>query len=236
MSWRERALKGELNAVLSPTGSEKRNRFLHTLHLVGAETIFRSLRNKNGGILVDFGCGTGRFVRFFGERNYFVVGTEITPEMLYEAKRIGIPEHSMLVQTDGISIPLADRLVDIVWCCGVLRYSLFVSNPAYHDIAREMYRVLKPGGLVVNIEMYVDVAPELFTGAFERVGFTTRNVCVLQRYTGRLERFFQFPLWPLWFTVAGAKWSALYRLRYDIATRSASGLRDYVFVWMKPND
>lgn len=223
---------GELNAVLSPTGSDKRNRFFNAIHLFGAKVALGLSRKK--GVLLDVGCGTGRFIRFFGEKGYYVIGTEITTEMLSQARELGLPKRSALVLIDGVSIPVRDESVDMIWCCAVLRYSLFVSNPVYKEIAKEMYRVLKPGGLVVNIEMYVDTSPETFTHDFEQVGFATKDQRVLQRYEGRIERLCQLPYLPLLLVSCGAKLCALYRFWFDSVIRPTAGLRDYLFVWCKP--
>lgn len=231
-TWSERARLGELNAVLSPTGTERRNRFLHSVHLFGAKVALGM--NPNKGVLVDFGCGTGRFVRFFGKNGFLVIGTDITLGMLFAAKQFGLYKGSTLVQTDGISIPVDDQSVDMVWVCGVLRFSLFVPDPVYKEIAREMYRALRPDGLVVNLEVYVDTPPEAFTYDFEQVGFRTKDIRVLQRYDGRLERFFQSSALPLWCVDAGGKLCAALRFWFDHPKRRRPGLRDYLFAWSKP--
>lgn len=232
LSWAERARMGELNAVLSPIGTERRNRFLHSINMVGARAALELGPRK--GVLLDFGCGTGRFIRFFGGRGYYVVGTEITREMLLESQRFGLPARSAVLLTDGVSIPVRDQSLDMIWCCGVLRFSLFVMNSVYQEIAKEMYRVLKPGGLVVNIEMYVDAPPEIFTRDFEHVGFETTDQRILQRYEGRIERLCQSRYLPLPLVICGAKLSALYRFWFDSVIRPTAGLRDYLFVWCKP--
>src|SRR5688500_5612876 len=90
LSWAERAGVGELHAVLSPQGTERRNHFLHAAHTAAAAKAATLV--PPGGRVVDFGCGTGRFVRFFQARGYSVLGTEITPEMIAEAHRFGVPE------------------------------------------------------------------------------------------------------------------------------------------------
>jgi ubiquinone/menaquinone biosynthesis C-methylase UbiE len=221
-----------LNAVLSPYGTPTRNRFLHAVNSYGARVAASLTPNK--GALVDFGCGTGRFVRFFGQRGYSVIGTEITPEMLTEAERLGLSKGSKLLHTDGVHIPVPDGSVDNVWVCGVLRMSLFVADPVYDKIAEEMYRVLKPGGLVINLEMYVDTPPDVFTKDFENAGFVTADIRVLQRYVGRPERFFQWPRLPLWCVDIGGRLSAALRYRFDDPRRPYPGLRDYLFVWRKP--
>lgn len=38
--------------------------------------------NATGGILLDLGCGTGRLSRYFAEKNYDVIGVDVSPEML----------------------------------------------------------------------------------------------------------------------------------------------------------
>jgi ubiquinone/menaquinone biosynthesis C-methylase UbiE len=223
----------ELHAVLSPFTSEKRNAFLHSTQLAAANIALELNRGKIDPVIVDFGCGNGRWVRFFGRRGASVTGLDITPEMLSAARRIGIPEGCSLIETDGVNIPFPDRSVDMVWVCGVLRFSLFVPNPVYRDIADEMYRVLKPGGYVVNIEMYVDNPPGAFTSDFEDAGFVTKEMRIVQRYSGRFENYCLSPRWPLSLVKLGGKLCATWRLRFDSAAKNTPGLRDYLFVWAK---
>jgi ubiquinone/menaquinone biosynthesis C-methylase UbiE len=232
LTWAERAGRGELDAVLSPTGGERRNLFLHHIHLFGASRA-RSLIG-NAGVLVDFGCGTGRFLRFWSASTSVrsVVGTEITPEMLYKARSLGLPSSVGVVLTDGLAIPFKDASVDAIWCSAVLRYSLFVPNPVYGEIAQEMFRVLRPGGVVANCEMYVYEGPEVFCRDFEAAGFKTAEVRVLNRYA-RLEQKLQSSRIPLRFVPAAARMNAMIRYHFDRATRKTNGLRDYLFVWKK---
>lgn len=249
--WSSIARLGELSAVLSPGSSERRNLFLHAVTLVGARAALRlaAKRRANNGILVDFGCGTGRFVRFFGAKGYSVIGVDITPEMLSEARRFGLPQGSELHLIDGVSLPFPDQSVNIIWVCGVLKFSLFAPGsvcrggsglivnepftPVYYEIAREMFRVLKLGGLVVNVEMYVDAQPQVFNYDFERAGFVTEQVRVLHRY-GRLDKFSKSPRLPLKLVTLAGRLSATLRFWFDNPARRVSGLRDYFFVFSKP--
>jgi ubiquinone/menaquinone biosynthesis C-methylase UbiE len=121
--------------------------------------------------MIDFGAGNGRFTRYFASRGHYVLGTEITPEMAVEAKKLSPSGQCEIVVTDGISIPVKDNSIGGVWCCAVLRYSLCVENPCYSEIATEMFRILQQGAYVVNCEMWVDVPPTHFTEGFERVVF-----------------------------------------------------------------
>lgn len=231
-TWVERAELGELKAVISPTASDRGNDFHHAVHLFAANLAAK--RSKPEDMIIDFGCGTGRFVRFFGNKGLKVVGTEITSNMLTEARSLGLPANASLVLTDGVSLPVCDGSVDVIWCCGVLRYSLFVSPAVYNRIAQDMYRALKPGGLVVNLEMYVDTKPERFTEGFENAGFITQDVRVLKRYEGFFENCLKSHVWPRAFvTVAGKLWGAAHYW-LDNPNRTSAGLRDYLFYWSKP--
>jgi hypothetical protein len=154
--------------------------------------------------------------------------------MLEQAKKectVGSCEFAL---TDGVSLPCAAASVDGIWVCSVLRYSLFVPNPAYDKIAKEMYRVLRPGAYVVNCEMYVDVPPEVFLEGFEAAGFETRAIAVLQRYGGRLERLLSHKLIPERWITRSAALSAFARAHLDSPGRHKPGLRDFLFVWQKP--
>jgi len=233
-SWAERAAYGELQAVLSPVASSRRNAFLDSVHQFAAHTVLKLAPHR--GVLVDFGCGTGRFLRYFGKHGFSVVGTEITPEMLAQARNFGVPHDAKLIRTNGITIPLANSSVDVVWCCAVLRYSLFVASPVYRDIAQEMYRVLKPGGAVVNVEMYVDQPPQVFCRDFEAVGFATKQVRVLTRHNGRMESLSQSRRMPLLCVPTAGKITAALRSWFDNPVRANTGLRDYLFVWHKSDD
>ena len=231
-SWSARASLGGLNAVLAPGGSARGNLFLHGIHIFGAERALKYFPRDSA--IIDFGCGTGRFTTFFASRQRQVLATEVTVEMLEQAKKECRESGCEFVLTDGISLPSASSSVDGVWCCAVLRYSLFVPNPAYDRIAKEMYRVLRPGAYVVNCEMYVDVPPDIFLQGFEDAGFEIRTISVLQRYGGRLERVLSHRLIPERWITRSASLSAFVRAHFDSPGRHKAGLRDYLFVWQRP--
>lgn len=231
-TWARRASLGGLEAVLSPNGPVRSNLFLHGVHRYGAYQALRYF--PRGGLVIDFGCGNGRFSQFFAAKGYSVLGTEITFEMLQGARHLCEEDSCHFALTDGILLPTPDDRIDGIWCCGVLRYSLFVSTPKYAEIAKEMYRVLRKGGYMVNCEVYTDVLPEVFLQDFERAGFQTRKIATLQRYGGTLERSFAHRLISEKWIPFGASASAFLRSSLDNPRRQAPGLRDYLFVWQKP--
>ena len=234
MTWAERAALGGLKAVLSPTGLGRENLFLHGIHCFGAAQTLRYFPTDRP--MIDFGCGNGRFARYFALKGRHVVGTEITPEMALDAKQQCPSGACEFVITDGVLIPVKDNSISGIWCCAVLRYSLLGDNPCYAEITTEMFRVLRPGAYVANCEMYVDVPPERFTEGFERAGFRTRRVLVLNRYYGKLERWLKNRYIPDSWLHLSAAVSAGLRARFDDPNRPVQGLRDYLFIWQKPAD
>ena len=258
MPWSDVLDKGELNAVLYRRGSERVNLLMHAQTTFGAKVaLARSGLNRRTGVVLDFGCGTGRIVRFFGSQGLKVIGVDVTPEMLVAARRFGLPPQSTLAQVDGISIPLGNESVDLIWVCGVLKYSLFKPGspcrvaggvlpdaaaiesfvPVYADIAREMYRVLKPGGMVTNVEMWVNAEPSVFTRDFEAARFVTKRVAVLRRYRGWMERVLEWRghyRLPAWSVIAAGQLCARVRYLFDRPERPALDFRDYLFIWSKP--
>jgi SAM-dependent methyltransferase len=266
--WSQRAKLGELQAVLDVNGTERRLLMMHGPGLVAARkalSIFHEQTDRRP-VVLDFGCGTGRMLRFFGNNGCDILGVEVTIEMLAEAKRYGLPSSAWLSHFDGLSIPIKDKSIDIVWVCGVLKYTLLspvaksrhgnievnrtdqrsvngadgnVFTPTYFKVAMEIYRVLKPGGIVAQCEMFVDERPEVFTQDFEKVGFLTERISIVRRYEGRLEKLCELrekSRLPSGFVLALAQTCANLRYWWDDPYKPDNDFRDYFFVWRKPTD
>ena len=252
-TWPEKARMGELRAVLDPNATEVRNTILHGASLVGAEKALSLMRQRgvHRPTVLDFGCGTGRMVRFLADRDCCVVGSDITFEMLKAAKRFGVPKHCILALFNGLSLPLKEQSIDIVWVCGVLKYTLFPpgslcvhgnyqSNvspkrrfiPTCAAVAKEMYRVLKPGGVVANYEMWINESPDLFRPDFEQAGFITEQVKLLKINYDFLDRFYEKRGSRFIPPLFASKMLANYRYHFDDPQRP--GFRDYFIIWRKP--
>jgi ubiquinone/menaquinone biosynthesis C-methylase UbiE len=94
-----------------------------------------------GKLLLDLGCGTGLFMRRYGELGGSAVGLDISRGMVEAAREQG-QWFEYLVGTAEV-LPFRDSTFDIVSC--VLAFS-YLGNPAW--MLREAYRVLKPGGIL----------------------------------------------------------------------------------------
>jgi hypothetical protein len=96
-----------------------------------------------------------------------------------------------------------------------------------------MSRVLRPGGRVVNIEMYVDQAAADFARGFEAAGFRTELFRILHWHDDKWARFAQSGRLPVPLVPIAARCLASCHLAMRPTT--GTGLRDYLFVWRKPH-
>jgi ubiquinone/menaquinone biosynthesis C-methylase UbiE len=104
-----------------------------------------ALELVEGDGLLDVGCGTGAAVRAAAEVVERAVGVDLSPKMLAEARRraAGLPGVEF-VEGDSEALPFEDGEFSAVLCTTSLHH-----YPRPEVAAREMARVLAPGGRVV---------------------------------------------------------------------------------------
>jgi SAM-dependent methyltransferase len=248
--WSERARFDELRAVCELGGTAKKNIVMHGATLfAGAKALGLGRRFNLRPRILDFGCGTGRMIRFFSKHNCQTVGVDVTFQMLEAAKRHGLPNNSILAHFDGVNIPLKDNSIDIVWACGVLKYTLFPPgsrclhgtdpatlpdgrfNPTCHEVAREMYRVLAPNGIVAHCEVWINESPEVFKDSFESAGFVAEKVGLVRRDGDYIERLFRTRWGSFLPALLTSRMAA--SLCYWFGDPVKAGFRDYLIVWRK---
>lgn len=98
-----------------------------------------------GARLLEAGCGSGRFVHWLDARGYDIEGLEIGAETVATLHRV-FP-HLKIREGDVRALPYADKTFDGVLSLGVIEHVIEgLAGPI-----REMYRVLKPGGVALVI-------------------------------------------------------------------------------------
>ena len=99
--------------------------------------------------LLDIACGTGRFLSFVKD-NYprlQVAGLDLSADYLSEAEKLLEPWGGAdLFRANAESIPLPDESQDIVTCIFLFHE---LPPPVRRTVAREIARVLKPGGTLI---------------------------------------------------------------------------------------
>lgn len=125
---------------------------------VGTRGIFRMLLERALGDaadprLMDVGCGTGVTLEEFG-RHGWICGLDLSPRALAYAKKRDprVP----VVQADLASLPIASGSLDVVLAFDVIEH-------LDDDVAaaREIHRVLKPGGIaILNVPAFASLWSE----------------------------------------------------------------------------
>ncbi len=96
------------------------------------------------GPICDLGCGPGQIARYLHRQGARVLGVDLSPGMIAEARRLNpeIPFH----EGDMLSLPDADNS----WG-GIAAFYCIIHIPRTQvvDALREMKRVLRPGGVLL---------------------------------------------------------------------------------------
>jgi len=103
------------------------------------------------GRLVDLGCGTGRLLVPLARRGFWVVGVDLSAEMLRiageKAAAVGLTVHRLqanLVQLDGLADSTFDYAACLFSTLGMIR-----GNLARQQAIGHAFRLLRPGGVFV---------------------------------------------------------------------------------------
>ena len=111
----------------------------------------RAVRGLQGKVL-DVACGTGDMVLLLAERGAAVTGVDISEEMLAIASLKVKGERLMVA--DAEHLPFEDNSFDAVTCAFGVRNFVHLEKGL-----NEMLRVLKPGGMMVILELATPDSP-----------------------------------------------------------------------------
>lgn len=100
-----------------------------------------------GQRVLEIGCGIGRLTRAIARRGAFVIGLDVSAEMVAQAERVlaDVSDRVRLVVGNGRDLaPCADQDVDLVYSFVTFQH---IPDPdVTAGYLREMGRVLRPGG------------------------------------------------------------------------------------------
>lgn len=107
--------------------------------------------------VLDVGCGTGRWVRRWGQRNISVVGIDQSVDMLRLARER--TTHSPLFAGEAQGLPFRDDSFDCVSSITVIQH---IPHAQQGRAVMEMVRVLRPGGYLILFELLRGRGPHVF--------------------------------------------------------------------------
>jgi ubiquinone/menaquinone biosynthesis C-methylase UbiE len=147
--------------------------------------------------VLEVGCGTGHFSRWFDSLGFEVVGVDLSMEMLQDAIKRG---SQLLVQADALTLPFPERSFELVIAVTTLE---FVSEPLI--MLKEMLRVASIGILlgVINRQSLLGKHLRDEGGAIwkEARFYKPSELDEMIRLAGgkiKLKINWQTTLWPIW--------------------------------------
>jgi SAM-dependent methyltransferase len=147
-TWEKRAEKGKLPAVIDPGDLKgRKNLYIDTLQKMAIQNALGQSKEK---IIIDFGCGSGRFSDLLSRHCEFLLGAEITPDMLEIAKTESSNSNTGFVLYDGLNFPIKKQGADLLISVSVLQY--ITDDRELEIVLREIRRCLKPDGELLCIE------------------------------------------------------------------------------------
>lgn len=116
-----------------------------------------ALNLSHASRLLDIACGPGNFTGKLAESlpaNGLAVGLDISVPMVARAVQDNSGPRTCYVRADAATLPFDDETFDAVCCFGAL-YLM----PEPFTVAREMVRVVRPGGRVAILTSYASRIP-----------------------------------------------------------------------------
>ncbi|MBE9036770.1 class I SAM-dependent methyltransferase [aff. Roholtiella sp. LEGE 12411] len=132
--------------------------------IVGGEARFRELALQGLTIhsdthILDLCCGSGQATQFLVKYSQNVTGLDASPKSLQRSQQ-NVPEANY-VEAFAEEMPFADYLFDVVHTSTALHE---MEPEQLRKIIKEVYRVLKPGGIFVLVDFHAPTNPVFWPG------------------------------------------------------------------------
>jgi len=115
--------------------------------------ILKELGHLSPGRVLDIGCGTGELLSRVAARGWSAVGLDLCEPMLHQARaKLRQPRGAInLAVADSEHVPFEARTFDAVTCA-----NSFHHYPHHEAVVQEMFRVLRPGGVLLLLDGWPD--------------------------------------------------------------------------------
>lgn len=149
--WGRRAREGFLASGIDP--ADRRGHKNDYIDLLQKKALEEVLELKGDEVVLDFGCGSGRFSYWMAPKVKKVLGLEITPEMIDLAERNRTAENVEFLLYDGAHFPVFSNPFDLILSVGVLQT---IKGDLLKKTVLQWAQNLKDGGRVYLIEQVSD--------------------------------------------------------------------------------
>lgn len=198
VDWGRRAQKGFLASGIDPADRRgHKNYYIDFLQKAALEEV---LKFKGDELVLDFGCGSGRFSYWIAPKVKKVVGLEITPEMIDLAGKNRTVENVQFMIYDGTHFPSFSCPFDLILSAGVLQ---ILKGESLKNALSSLAQYLRKDGKFCLIEQASD-NPEMrrpTVGEYFQA-FNESGLECLQNYP-----------------IRNGRWWMLYLIRYGMIPR-----------------
>ena len=147
VDWSQRADRGFLASGIDPADRKgHKNYYIDFLQKAALEEV---LELQGDEVVLDFGCGSGRFSYWIAPKVKKVVGLEITPEMIDLAEKNRTVENVEFMVYDGVHFPSFPYPFDLILSVGVLQ---ILAGEALKNALSSLAQYLKRDGRLCLIE------------------------------------------------------------------------------------
>jgi SAM-dependent methyltransferase len=195
VDWSQRAERGFLASGIDPADRRgHKNFYIDLLQKMALEEV---LDLKGDEVVLDFGCGSGRFSYWIAPRVKKVVGLEISPQMIDLAEKNRTAENVEFMIYDGIHFPVFPSLFDLILSVGVLQ---IMKGELLKNTLSGLAQCLKKDGKLYLIEQASDNP---------KVGRPQIEEYLRAFKESKLECFQHYP-------IRNGRWWLLYLIRYGM--------------------
>ena len=151
--------------------------------------LFEKFNMQAGQILLEPGCGRGEVLRCFKDLGMSVRGCDISPETAVLLQDLEIE----ICDLEDSGLPYLDNSMDVIYTKSFLEHFYYPER-----FLKEALRVLKPGGLIVNmVPDWESNYRKYYDDYTHRTPFTSislRHIHLIHGFEHvTVERFRQFP-------------------------------------------
>lgn len=102
---------------------------------------------KTGDKVLDFGCGNGRLLELFLDKNIDYLGTDVSQNLIDVAKKRYKNQTFQKISPLQTTLPFADDFFNTVYSIAVFHH--FPSSKYRENVAKELYRITKKDGHII---------------------------------------------------------------------------------------
>jgi SAM-dependent methyltransferase len=112
--------------------------------------LLRILRGNRvtGGLVVDLGCGSGRWARQLNDHGYRVFGVDQSPAMIRLARRFAPQSKFKVASLLDVELPACDAVTSIGECFNYA-FDQRTGRTQLRRLFRRIFQALRPGGIFV---------------------------------------------------------------------------------------